>query len=318
YADDAGWRYLGHALLALIGVPIYAVIAVTLGVFASDPMAQEQGARIRPKYLYLFTLLSGFYGYGIWAAVWWQSLEIVLLAALLAFALWQKAADQLPYLLDPAAAPPARVSASDGLIAAMMFLVFQIVIAVIWRTVQPGLGGAALLASFVGSGALITYGLVRWVYWRSKTEQIPTVLRGAPRSSWQIGASAGMLAASIGLVYLWLAQHFGALSETSASPFDDPTLQYWLVALAILAAPIFEEFIFRGLIFGGLRRSMGLVPAAVASAAVFAVVHPPASIIPVFFLGLCTALAYERSRVLAAPMLTHAVYNAVVLGYQFL
>jgi membrane protease YdiL (CAAX protease family) len=50
---------------------------------------------------------------------------------------------------------------------------------------------------------------------------------------------------------------------------------------------------------------------------VFAVVHPPASIIPVFFLGLCTALAYERSRVLAAPMLTHAVYNAVVLGYQF-
>lgn len=317
YADDAGWRYLGHALLALVGVPIYAVIAVALGVFASDPMAQEQGARIRPKYLYLFTLLSGFYGYGIWAAVWWQSLEIVLLAALLAFALWQKAADQLPYLLDPAAAPPARVSASDGLMAAMMFLVFQIVIAAIWRAVQPALGGAALLVSFVGSGAL-TYGLVRWVYWRSKTEHVPAVLRGAQRSGWLIGASAGMLAASIGLVYLWLVQHFGVLAEASASPFDDPTLKYWLVALAILAAPIFEEFIFRGLIFGGLRRSMGLVPAAAASAAVFAVVHPPASIIPVFFLGLCAALAYERSRVLAAPMLTHAVYNAVVLGYPFI
>jgi membrane protease YdiL (CAAX protease family) len=317
YADDAGLNYLGHAVLALIGVPIYAVIAVALGVFASDPMAQEQGARIRPKYLYLFMLLSGFYGYGIWAAVWWQSLEIVLLAALLAIALWQKAADQLPYLLDPATAPPARVSASDGLIAAMMFLVFQIVIAAIWHAIQPKLGGAAVLASFVGSGAL-TYGLVRLVYWRSKTEQIPTVLRGAQSSSWLIGASAGMVAASIGLVYIWVVQRFGVLSETSTSQFDDPTLKYWLVALAILAAPIFEEFIFRGLIFGGLRRSMGLMPAAAASAAVFAVVHPPASIIPVFFLGLCTALAYDRSRVLAAPMLTHAVYNAVVLGYQYL
>jgi membrane protease YdiL (CAAX protease family) len=262
-------------------------------------------------------LLSGFYGYGIWAAVWWQSLEIVLLAALLAFALWQKAADQLPYLLDPTAAPPARVSASDGLIAAMMFLVFQIVIAAIWHAIQPKLGGAALLGSFVGSGAL-TYGLIRLVYWRSKTEQIPRVFSGAQRSSWLIGASTGAMASVIGLIYLWVVQHFGLLADQSSNLFADPTRRYWLLALAILAAPIFEEFIFRGLIFGGLRRSMGLMPAAAASAAVFAVVHPPASIIPVFFLGLCTALAYERSRVLAAPMLTHAVYNAVVLGYQFL
>lgn len=317
YTDAELWSYLGHAALALVGVPIYAVIAVALGVFASDPLAQEQGARIRPNYLYLFTLLSGFYVYGIWAAMWWQSLEIVLLAALLAFALWQKAADQLPYLLDPAAAPPARVSASDGLIAAMMFLVFQIVITVIWRSVQPDPGGAALLGSFVGSGAL-TYGLVRLVYWRSKTEQIPTVFSGAQRSTWRVGASTGLMAASIGLVYLGVVQRFGVLAWATPSPSADPTLRWWLLALAVLAAPIFEEFIFRGLIFGGLRRSMGLLPAAAASAAVFAIVHPPGSIIPVFFLGLCTALAYERSRALAAPMLTHAVYNAVVLGYPFL
>jgi membrane protease YdiL (CAAX protease family) len=84
-----------------------------------------------------------------------------------------------------------------------------------------------------------------------------------------------------------------------------------------VAAPIFEEFIFRGLIFGGLRRSLGFGAAAVASAAIFAIVHPPASVIPVFGLGLCAAFVYERTRMLAGPMIVHAVYNAVVVGFQW-
>ena len=47
----------------------------------------------------------------------------MVLSLLLAFALWQKARDRLPYLLDADVAPPARVSTSDGLIAAMVFFV---------------------------------------------------------------------------------------------------------------------------------------------------------------------------------------------------
>jgi ABC-2 type transport system permease protein len=54
----------------------------------------------------------------------------------------------------------------------------------------------------------------------------------------------------------------------------------------------------------------------VASAAVFAIVHPPASMIPVFGLGVCAALAYDRTKMLLAPMIVHAIYNAVVLALQ--
>jgi ABC-2 type transport system permease protein len=43
-----------------------------------------------------------------------------------------------------------------------------------------------------------------------------------------------------------------------------------LAAIAVPAAPVFEEFIFRRLIFGGQRRSLGVVPATPASAAIFA------------------------------------------------
>jgi membrane protease YdiL (CAAX protease family) len=90
-----------------------------------------------------------------------------------------------------------------------------------------------------------------------------------------------------------------------------------VLALAVVAAPLCEEFIFRGLIYGGLRRSMKAPQAMLMSAAIFAVVHPPLSMLPVFVLGLCTAWTYERSKTLLAPMLVHATYNAVILSMQF-
>jgi membrane protease YdiL (CAAX protease family) len=108
------------------------------------------------------------------------------------------------------------------------------------------------------------------------------------------------------------------LRDTSWWPARTPsaaTLRL-LLPLTVLAAPLFEEFIFRGLIFGGLRRLMGALPAAAGSAALFAIVHPPLAMAPVFVLGLCAAWAYERSKSLLAPMLVHAAYNALVLGVQ--
>lgn len=314
---DAVWTLLGHSLLALAGVPLFAVIAVALAVFASNPLAEERAARVRPGYVYLFMLLSGFYVYGLWVAHWWQSLVIVLLTGLLALALWQKAADQLPYLLDPVASPPAQPSVADGLMAAMCFFICQVVLMALWMAFSPEQAGAGLLVAFVVAGAF-TYGLVRLAYWRTGTRPLPDWLgaRGERVASLRAGVALGLLAAVLGLAYLW-ALHLLKLAPPEGDAAG-PGLRLALFLLCVLAAPVFEEFVFRGLIFGGLRRSLPLWPAAAASAAVFAVVHPPMSIIPVFFLGLCTALAYERGRSLFAPMLAHAVYNAVVVGWQFL
>jgi membrane protease YdiL (CAAX protease family) len=52
------------------------------------------------------------------------------------------------------------------------------------------------------------------------------------------------------------------------------------------------------------------------SAALFAIVHPAVSIVPVFALGMCTAYAYERGKGLLAPMLVHAIYNGAVVAFQ--
>jgi membrane protease YdiL (CAAX protease family) len=67
------------------------------------------------------------------------------------------------------------------------------------------------------------------------------------------------------------------------------------------------------LIFKGLQRSTGPTLAALGSAALFALIHPPISVIPVFGLGIAAALSFRRSGFLLAPIITHAVYNTCVI-----
>jgi membrane protease YdiL (CAAX protease family) len=256
--------------------------------------------------------LSGLYIYAIVTPQPVQRLIFMVLSMLLAAALWQKARDQLGYLLDPDASPPPRVSTSDGLIAAMLFFVAQAVAA----AVIIGRGratGAAVLFAFAIGGA-VTYALMRVVYARTRTEGVPRILgdTNLPLT----GIAVGLLAGVVGVVYLYTLDALDLLETAMREGKSYVSLGLWTLPLALVAAPLFEEFIFRGLIFGGLRRSFGLWPAALASAALFAILHPAFSILPVFVLGVCAAFVYERSRSLLAPMIVHAVYNAVVIGAQ--
>jgi len=308
---------LGLIGMVGLGVPIYSAIAVALGVFGCDPLATDTRQHVRPTYLYLYMLLSGLYVYALFAPRWWQSLVFMVLSVLLALALWQKARDQLPYLLDPVASPPARVSTADGLIAAMLFFVLQTVIGALLQWQGQPLHGPQIVLAFAVAGAL-TYGSVRFTQWRARTREVPAVLGAGWRQALVTGAAFGAAAAALGIAYLQAVHGLGLIEEASeqAREAGATPLGVWLLPLGVLAAPLFEEFIFRGLVFGGLRRSMRLLPSAVASAAVFAIVHPPLSMLPVFALGLCAAWAYDRSRLLIAPMIVHAIYNATVLGWQ--
>jgi membrane protease YdiL (CAAX protease family) len=222
--------------------------------------------------------------------------------------------------LDPDASPPARVSVADGLIAALLFFVLQALIALALSSGEPKLTGRATTIAFAVAGAT-TYACVRFAYWRLKTEGVPRLLGVAPKSTlvsaiaW--GVLGGSLTAFAGLVYLNLIAHTQFVETGRESAFGRDELA-WLALLTICAAPIFEEFIFRGLIFGGLRRSLGLGASVLASAAIFAIVHPAVSVIPVFALGIGAALVYERTRFLLGPMVVHGVYNAAIVGYQAL
>jgi membrane protease YdiL (CAAX protease family) len=301
-------------LLAFSGVPIFAVIATSLGIFAARPLAPTPGRRIRLGHLYFYFLLSGLYTYTLYADGLWRRGALLLLIALLAFALWQKATDKLPYLLDPTAAPAAAVSLADGMLAAIFFLVLQPLLG--WLFSGYFHKEQAVLVAFVAAGALTAAGARHGHGLRAA--------RGAPRffdprggRALLYGLFGGVVAAALGALYV-IAYHRVPWLRELLRPQTTTELEagWWLAALAIFAAPLFEEFIFRGLVFTGLRRSLPLPVAVLASAAVFAVVHPPASALPVGLLGIICAVVYDRTGLLIAPMLTHAVYNAAIVALQ--
>lgn len=79
----------------------------------------------------------------------------------------------------------------------------------------------------------------------------------------------------------------------------------------VILTPIFEEIVFRGLLFATLRRRFGVAPAAVLSAAVFAGAHGYGVLgfAAVFWSGLLWAWSYERTGSLLPSMAAHAADN---------
>lgn len=95
----------------------------------------------------------------------------------------------------------------------------------------------------------------------------------------------------------------------------DPRAYLVYFALICLIGPLVEEIIFRGVIYAGLRRMMGMVPAVVLSAALFASIHlsaPAGGMLMVGLIGAVLAYLYERTNSLLPSILAHAVHNTLL------
>jgi membrane protease YdiL (CAAX protease family) len=306
---------------AAVGVVLSAFIAGALGTLAADPLQTEPQRKIRPEIIYLYMLLSSMYGYAIYGPSAWARLVQVVLSSLLVLALWQKVRDRLPYLLDPTETPPPSIALSDGLIATLAFFVLQGLLSLAMLKAEVPLAETLLIA-YVAAGGLVAV-FTLYLFWRVK---VPRVLEAvglrSPSSSLlrslALGALAGTAAAALGLGYLWIAPRVEPLRTLTREALEQgkrlPEMGWaWMALLAVVAAPLVEEYLFRGLVFKGLRRTMRPAVAILASAAIFAIVHPPVSFVPVFGLGVAAALAFEGSGSLLAPILAHALYNGAVV-----
>lgn len=85
-------------------------------------------------------------------------------------------------------------------------------------------------------------------------------------------------------------------------------------ATAAIAAPLFEEFLFRGFLLPSLTRYMPVWASIITSGFFFAVAHLSLSeILPLTSLGIILGIVYTRSRNLLAPMLLHSLWNSGTL-----
>ncbi|GIW70662.1 MAG: hypothetical protein KatS3mg102_0204 [Planctomycetota bacterium] len=232
--------------------------------------------------------------------------------------------------VPPPPGPPARAGWGLGLVAALVVAfplaaVLAGALAAPWAAAEPPRAGppaARLLAGALALVLLAAGGLA--------------AAGRAPRGLEPLGLGRGPAGRvlGIGLWYLLLAFPFvmglQLLSQQLCDRLDWPRLPnpaaalflttgrlldlVLVAAIACVLAPLAEEVLFRGLLYLPLRARLGRTGAIVASAALFAAVHPPVDMPAVFALGVALALAYERAGSLWAPIAAHAANNLYTVG----
>jgi membrane protease YdiL (CAAX protease family) len=320
---------LPFAALAFAGIALYSVIAVGIGTLGTDVLEPEPRRRVRPGGVYLFMLLAALFAHAIYTPSGWAKIVQFALSALLAFAVWQKLAARLPFLLDPTEAPPPSISVADGVMAALAFFVLESLF-----SLMLGEGARApalkLLIAFASAGS--TVAVAALVTFRKN--RIPDLMfalglrrrpdqRARSGAALALGVGSGAAAALAALAYLWLARQIPSLAqsfEEAQEAIDqlDTDGRVWMLVVAVIAAPLFEEFIFRGILYRGFRHALRPLLAALASALVFALVHPATTAVPVFGMAVLAAIAYERTGWLLTPVAAHMTYNAIVFGTALL
>lgn len=118
--------------------------------------------------------------------------------------------------------------------------------------------------------------------------------------------------------------------QAVAEAFFEPGLSAWAYGVlffsALVAAPLGEEVVFRGLLHGWLRRYLGLPLTAAIVGVLFGAMHvewggDAATIVflfPLAILGFMLSWVRERPGGLWACVALHATHNAVQLGLAFL
>lgn len=144
-----------------------------------------------------------------------------------------------------------------------------------------------------------------------------------------IGLGAGVVAAIVSYTLNAIA----VLVTGTQEPVEQQLLQDALagglplllvIIVAVVAAPLTEEVVFRGVLFRAMADRINLGVGLVVSSAIFSVIHievvvsQPLALIGLFAVGFLLAVAYHLTGNLMVPILGHAVFNAISLGLAVL
>ena len=99
----------------------------------------------------------------------------------------------------------------------------------------------------------------------------------------------------------------------------DPVALLIFFFTAAVAAPVFEEILFRGFLLPSLTRYLPVWGAILVSGLIFALAHLSFSeVLPLATLGVVLGFVYTRSRGLLASMLLHSLWNSVTMVGLFI
>jgi hypothetical protein len=140
--------------------------------------------------------------------------------------------------------------------------------------------------------------------------------------SWRQGLVATIVTLALVLPAIYAAQWIGYSlcgPETDPQPIVSFLMEHQslrdrlsVILIAVVAAPLTEELIFRGCLYGILRQIGGKFLAIAVSSLLFALIHghiPSLAGLVILSVGL--SLLYEKTGSLWAPILLHAAFNGL-------
>ena len=313
-AEAAPLTFLGDLGFVLVGVWCSAHIAAAISVLGANTTPDSVQRQPKQRYVWLFMFLAGSYCAVLGLPDLGHRVAGATVYLTIAYALWLRGVERMRWLLDPVTDPRDELTLLDAAGALMTFFLLQMVGAglftVLFLVDRPIL---AQSLAFVGAGVgALLFVVARFDSRRvSIGEAFGWAGEGASRlACCASGAVGGALVGGLGLLYAQFVQE-AAPDLIPPTPTDGYVL---LLGVAVVAAPLVEELLFRGLLLGALRRAVSDGAAVVWSSLLFTFVHPMISWPPVFLLGLACALLRLRGAPVVACMVLHAVYNGVVVG----
>ncbi len=163
------------------------------------------------------------------------------------------------------------------------------------------------------------------LWWMKLTGHGGIERMGLGKGRWS-GADVGIgVAAGVGLLFVSTVIRLISQSifvsivghDPRSTSWDRSLPGHWMVpgaVIAVVLAPIAEEFLFRGFLFQGLRRRWSFWPAALLSGTAFATLHGSAVRMPELIVaGVILAALFERRRTLVTPIAAHMTLNLIVV-----
>lgn len=297
---------LAHALV----VAVAACCTLLDGTEVPDMPQTRTTARYGVLFLNVVLPLCG----AVFSGSRWFIGVVLFVDAMLLWALVDRARDRAPYLLDPAAEPPRGITLFDALVSVNVYFQVQTIVLAI---LHVNLGKPPEPSAFFASTIACLFTILFARAWLEVTSGADQPLWRGPWLARDVamGATLALASAAIAVPGIAYACKVGWLAERPRIEAHGAALAS-LVALAVIIAPIVEEFLFRGLVFAGVRKMTGAPAAIVFSALLFACLHAPVSAPAALVVGLVTGAARERTGALACGVAMHAVYNAILLWAQ--
>jgi uncharacterized protein len=215
------------------------------------------------------------------------------------------------------------------------FFVGQVLLPITLGSVQGALGFTSanmterdragwILLSYLGlagGGLAVMYGAIK-----PNFPLAENWFRIEPNSRWWLWGLGGYFVAfplvvGVSLVnqQIWQGQGGSNPILSIAIQNQDPAALLLIFVTASIAAPFYEETLFRGFLLPSLTRYMPTWGAIVLSSFLFAIVHLSLSeVLPLMALAMVLGFVYTRTQNLLASMLLHSLWNSGTLIALFL